>query len=107
MHAQDPAPFSLDPNNPEDAELIGFFVDELPARVDTLRTAAENEDLDSIKRLAHQLKGAAPSYGFPTIGQAAAQLEDCLKDTGINSLVQIKAELDALIGLCDSYAKGS
>ncbi len=107
MHEYDPASFSLDPNNPEDAELIGFFVAELPDRMCTLRTAVDSEDFDSIRRLAHQLKGAAPGYGFPTIGDAAASLEHCLKENSVNALDQIQSELDTLISLCESYTKGS
>ncbi len=107
MHAHDPSPFSLDPNNPEDAELIEFFIDELPERVATLRSAVKTEDFDSVQRLAHQLKGAAPGYGFPQIGIAAEALETTVREATICSINSIRAELDALINLCESYAKES
>jgi HPt (histidine-containing phosphotransfer) domain-containing protein len=107
MHAHDPSQFSLDPSNPEDAELIQFFVDALPERIQSLEEAVGMEDFDSIQRLAHQLKGAAPSFGFPQIGSAAQILEHTLKDSVVSSVDSIRAEIDALINLCESFAKGS
>jgi HPt (histidine-containing phosphotransfer) domain-containing protein len=107
MHAHDPLQSGLDPNNPEDAELIDFFVEALPERVQSLQDAAGADDIQSIKRLAHQLKGSAPSYGFPKIGTAAQELEKSVNDSSISSIETIRSELDALINLCESYAKGS
>ena len=107
MHAHDSSSFSLDPNNPEDAELIEFFIEELPERVDSLRSAVSDEDFELVQRLAHQLKGAAPGYGFPQIGTAAGALEAELREATIQSVEQIQGELDTLIRLCESYTKGS
>ncbi len=107
MPAQDPSSSSLNPAIPEDAELIDFFVENLPERIITLRKAISEEDMESITRLAHQLKGSAPSYGFPQIGNAAPSLEQSVHATANASVQAVRAEIDALIKLCESYAKDS
>jgi histidine phosphotransfer protein HptB len=60
------------------ADLVREFVGELPARVAALEHAAADLDWDAIRRLAHQLKGAGGSYGFPAITAAAAVVEKSL-----------------------------
>jgi|SRR4051812_2071887 HPt (histidine-containing phosphotransfer) domain-containing protein len=61
--------------DPDMAELVALFVAELPSRVDAIRQAATPNDWNEVRLLAHQLKGAGGSYGFPQITAAAAELE--------------------------------
>ena len=61
--------------DPEMAEITAAFVGALPARAQALQAAQSAGDLEGLKRLAHQLKGAAGGYGFPRISAAAAALE--------------------------------
>lgn len=107
MNAPDPYSSQLDPSNAEDAELISYFISELPERIESLRTATQNRDIENIQRIAHQLKGAAPSYGFPAIGSAARSLEQAAHDATADTIEQLNTELTALINLCESYAKES
>tara|TARA_R110000744_G_scaffold166858_2_gene284156 strand:+ start:5305 stop:5640 length:336 start_codon:yes stop_codon:yes gene_type:complete len=103
----DQSHFSLDINNTDDLELIGMFLDELPNRIDALQKTAESCDFSQLNRLAHQLKGAAPSFGFDPIGEAAACLEDRIKTSNIEKLEldHIRCEFDALVSECNSYLK--
>ena len=105
MNAPDPNAFSLDINDPEDAELIEYFLGELPDRVDAINTAASGDDLDQLKRIAHQLKGSAPSFGFPAIGSAAGQLEGRIRDLddSVSDVQNIRGEIESLVSLCQSY----
>ncbi len=102
-----PDPTTPDPvlNDPEFAELIEYFRGELPDRVRSLEDCAAQRDLDGLQRLAHQLKGAAPGFGFPSVGRAARELEERLRFPAgeERSIDQIRGELDALIALCRSY----
>ncbi len=102
-----PDPTTPDPvlNDPEFAELIEYFKGELPARVRSLEACAAERDLDGLQRLAHQLKGAAPGFGFSRLGQVAGELEDRLRfpAEAERSLDRIRGELNALISLCRSY----
>ena len=62
-------------DDPDMAELIDLFLDDLPNRVTSLRAALAAGDMAGLRRFAHQLKGAAGGYGYPTLGEAAAALE--------------------------------
>lgn len=107
MAAPDPTTPPPDPvlSDPEFAELIEYFKGELPERVRSLEACAAERDLDGLQRLAHQLKGAAPGFGFPHVGQAARDLEERLRFPSgpERTLDQIRGELNALISLCRSY----
>jgi CheY-like chemotaxis protein len=56
-------------------EIIRPFVKALPSRAAAIRDALDHEDLPAVKRLAHQLKGSAGGYGFPSITAAAAAID--------------------------------
>ena len=109
MNAPDPNAFSLDINDPEDAELIEYFLGELPERVDAITQAVSSEDVEELGRLAHQLKGAAPGFGFPAIGSAAAQLEGSIRqlDDSTEDIKLVQAEVESLVSLCQSYISQS
>jgi HPt (histidine-containing phosphotransfer) domain-containing protein len=85
-------------------ELIALFVEELPARVDLLRSHLERRDLVELRRIAHQLKGACGGYGFPDVGRVAASLESLLEhaaptdpETELNT---IRGRVDELARMC-------
>ncbi len=105
MNEPDPNAFSLDINDPEDAELIEYFLGELPERVSAINSAVTDEDIKELGRIAHQLKGAAPGFGFPAIGSAAAQLEGSIKelDESFADMKAVQAEVESLLSLCQSY----
>lgn len=109
MTAPDPNAFSLDINDPEDAELIEYFLGELPDRVDSIMVAFTNDDFEGLGRLAHQLKGAAPGFGFPQIGNEAGKLEDQLRDAAdpADSIESLRSQVESLISLCKSYINPS
>ena len=67
-------------DDPEMDELIAGFVGRLSATLEDIRAALEEEDLERLRRLAHQLKGAAGGYGFMPISGDAAAIEVALRD---------------------------
>ena len=79
-------------------ELIEMFVDELPARVAAIEQATCDQELENLRALAHQLKGAAGGYGFSAITDAAAILESSVKTHQVAE--PVKQEVDALVNLC-------
>jgi len=56
-------------------ELVQMFVSENPDRVNSLRVALNAGDFETLKRLSHQLKGAAGGYGFHDITAPSRALE--------------------------------
>ena len=61
--------------DPDLAELVDLFIDELPERLRQLHAALEQGNRHDLARFSHQLKGAGGSYGFPQLTPAAAELE--------------------------------
>lgn len=56
-------------------DIVQEFVDGLAVRLDELRLAHEKLDWESLTILAHRLKGAAGSYGYPQISTLCAKME--------------------------------
>ena len=98
MNAPDPNAFSLDMNDPEDAELVEYFLSELPSRVDTIIAAFSNDDFAELARVAHQLKGAGGSYGFPQITELARALEERADSADVDA---VRQSIDDLIAICN------
>jgi signal transduction histidine kinase/ActR/RegA family two-component response regulator/HPt (histidine-containing phosphotransfer) domain-containing protein len=64
------------------------FVARLPARVNSLLTLSASQDMEELRRLVHQLKGAGSGYGFPNITEAARKTESLIKATAECQAVQ-------------------
>jgi len=79
-------------------ELVEMFVAELPDKIATMEKAIDEQNLASLGMVAHQLKGSAGGYGFPTITDAAGILEASAK-TGAE-LETIAEQVRALAELC-------
>ena len=50
--------------DPDLREIVMVFVDELPRRVEAVRKAFQERDLDALRTLTHQMRGSAGGYGF-------------------------------------------
>lgn len=90
--------------DPEMAELVGLFVDELPGRLRSLRAAWDAHRLADLERIAHQLRGAGMGYGFSAISDAAGRLERRLSQlagAGVEAqAAAIAREFDTLVEVC-------
>lgn len=92
--------------DPEMRDLVEFFVGALPERIGALEAALAESRLSDLRRMAHQIKGAAGGYGYPVLGQAAAALEGTLKAPSPASLEQIRRDVGELIALCQRAIAG-
>lgn len=59
-------------------ELIEMFVDGIEEKKTILREASADQ-VDELKVLSHQMKGASAGYGFEELSQLAADLETACK----------------------------
>lgn len=66
--------------DPDMSEIVALFVRELPQRIAAMHSALAAGNLEQLRLLAHQLKGAAGGYGFPKLGEAAALVDQGIKD---------------------------
>jgi HPt (histidine-containing phosphotransfer) domain-containing protein len=92
-------------DEPEMRELIEQFAGEMPGRVVAIRRAWEGGKTEALRRLAHQLKGAAGGYGFSVVGDTAAELEDqlCAEEPALD---EVRALVASLVDLCERVKAG-
>jgi CheY-like chemotaxis protein/HPt (histidine-containing phosphotransfer) domain-containing protein len=62
-------------NDPELAGILDRFVKGLPGQIEAMSLAAQAGRREELQRLAHRLKGAGGSYGYPELTEAARELE--------------------------------
>ena len=90
--------------DPELSELVDVFVAEMPQRVEQVTTHAASHDWEKLGRTAHQLKGAAGSYGFHELTLPARRLEQAAN--GCEPEAQILAAVNELVELCGRIRSG-
>jgi HPt (histidine-containing phosphotransfer) domain-containing protein len=62
--------------SPKIASLVPGFLKNCRRDVTAIRVALERDDLETVKKLGHSMRGAGGSYGFDTISVLGAALED-------------------------------
>jgi CheY-like chemotaxis protein/HPt (histidine-containing phosphotransfer) domain-containing protein len=87
-------------DDPQLADILPRFVERLPDRLDALCQALKEESLEDMERLAHRLKGAGGSYGYPTLSDSASSLELAAKardpDAATAALAGVKEVCSAI-----------
>lgn len=86
-------------------ELVEMFVMELPNRIYSLEEALRTDDLSALRTLAHQMKGAAGSYGFHCISPVAAALEQAADETVAEA--NIEQCVADLVNICRRARSGT
>ncbi len=71
-------------------ELIEMFVEGIEEKKIFLRDASASSQIEDLKVLAHQLKGASAGYGFEELSQIAAELEIACKAEDQSGIEQHK-----------------
>jgi hypothetical protein len=100
-----PPLFSCLAVDPELGELVSLFVSEMPDRITAMQQQLQQRDWEGLRRSAHQLKGAAGSYGFEEISPSAARLEFALRDGEAEETVHRAVE--ELIAFCRRARAGT
>ncbi|MGZ5818290.1 MAG: ATP-binding protein, partial [Burkholderiaceae bacterium] len=81
-------------------ELVMQFVAGLPEHAEQMKKAAAIHDLETVRGIAHTLKGAAASFGYPDMTDSAARLERAIKmgqaELIENGLVELNEMISAI-----------
>jgi HPt (histidine-containing phosphotransfer) domain-containing protein len=83
----DPIPSELAQEDGSFVDLVEEFVAALPQRMEKMFEALRARDFESLRILAHQLKGSAGGYGYPTVTEHAAELEKHARCAEIDALL--------------------
>ncbi len=85
--------------DPDLRDIVDMFVEEMPGRISTLLEQLRAADWESLRRTAHQLKGAAGSYGFDAISPSAGKVEAAIRNSEPEP--RIREAVGELIELCN------
>ena len=90
--------------DPDLREIVEMFVEEMPDRMVSLLDRVNAADWEGLRRVAHQLKGAAGSYGFEPITCSAANVEQAIRESRPEE--EIRRMVGDLVDLCDRAQAG-
>ena len=91
--------------DPDLRDIVDMFVEEMLDRVATLLGQLHSADWQGLQRTAHQLKGAAGSYGFDAISPAAGKVESAIHDGEPEQ--RIRRTVEELVDLCKQARCGT
>ena len=89
-------------SDPDLREIVDLFVEEMPGRVAGMLEQLRAADWEGLRRSAHQLRGAAGSYGFDPISPSAGKVEAAIRDGEPEQ--RIRETVDELVDLVHSCA---
>jgi len=74
-------------------KLVGKFMKLLPAFIDEFSASVEAKDYESLKSVAHRLKGAGGNFGYMQLTDICKQMEDAIKDDDEDTVNKLYAQL--------------
>ncbi|MBN2514052.1 MAG: response regulator [Sedimentisphaerales bacterium] len=83
--------------DPDYQKAIETFIENLPNRVDEIKSAYEKGDLKDLAFKVHALKGLGGFAGFPVFTERAKIMEQSIK---ANEVDKVQAQVDELVQLC-------
>lgn len=87
---------SLVADDPEMADIVREFVVGLEQRAREFEAAYAAADWGRLRTLAHQLKGAGGSYGFPNLSRLGAEMEQAFQRRSSERVAEFLSELKLL-----------
>jgi HPt (histidine-containing phosphotransfer) domain-containing protein len=69
-------------------DLVDLFLEELPQRLEALRAALDQDDLESLHEKAHAIKGSVSNFAAAAAFEAASQVNDLARSGTRNGLKQ-------------------
>ena len=80
-------------DDPEFREIVEEFVDRLDGKLKEMQSMCESEKLSELAQLAHWLKGAGGTAGFPAFTEPAGRLEQLAKVKNVDQSRVVISEL--------------
>jgi signal transduction histidine kinase/ActR/RegA family two-component response regulator/HPt (histidine-containing phosphotransfer) domain-containing protein len=86
-------------DRPRMKKIIAEFVHDLSGDVANIRKLMRKKDLEGVRSLAHQLRGAGGSYGFDRLSELAEGAEESIK--AADNLQSVEKKINALIDMIE------
>lgn len=91
--------------DPDLSDLVTLFVEEMSDRVAHIQDLLARHEWDELRRAAHQIKGAAGSYGFGDISPCAGKVEYAIRDQEPEE--NIHKAVEDLVAMCNRACAGT
>jgi len=75
-------------------EIVGFFLDDIPRKVDQIREALHASDAGLVEETARGLKGAATDIGAKTIELSLLRIETIAREADLSGTEAVLIELE-------------
>lgn len=79
------------------AALVPRFLANRAADVGKIRTALERADFETVRRVAHGMKGGGGAYGFPEISRLGAAMEQGAIQGDVAAIGALVANLEVYL----------
>lgn len=89
-------------DDPDMLDLVREFVDGLSAQIDALGDAVRQSNWEQLRLLAHRLKGACGSYGYPDLSSGAAHIEAAFAQADADAMQRALDELRTLASAAEA-----
>ena len=86
-------------SDPRFSRMVSEFADAMITRTESFADALRRSDIEQLSMLSHKLKGSAGGYGFDSISDAAARLEQATLVAEAN-ISSVSEHVEDLIQLC-------
>jgi len=91
-------------SDPAFAPMLQRYVAAMVDAIDGIEAARSSHDVDALAGIVHQFRGTAANYGYPTITEAAAAVEDPLRSGA--DVEDVSKQLDHFIGRLIAATEG-
>ncbi len=75
-------------------DLIPEYLENRQKDITDIRQLLETEDIKSIERIGHSMKGSGGGYGFEHIGEIGKDLENACKSYNKNEIINLNNQLE-------------
>jgi PAS domain S-box-containing protein len=82
-------------DKPAVCRVLGEYVAGLPSQIAEIRDLLARRDLNTLRRLVHQLRGSGGAYGFPDITRLATEAETSID--GKTDITEVSKRVQALL----------
>ncbi|MGH9328767.1 MAG: response regulator [Terriglobia bacterium] len=79
-------------------ELASLFLMHVPSQIHEIHAAVERRDLETLKQLAHSMKGCVGNFSAEAVLDAARRLETAAREGDLASIQEASEELEREIG---------
>jgi len=86
-------------------ELFQIFLDDCPKKIEALKSAVKQADVQKIKDIAHSMKGASGNIAAKKINATFIIIEQMAKDNKIGEIRDKIGELDSQLAELRAYSK--